>query len=58
MVTLALSYAWTTTIALIAVFGVIYPALATGLIAVAAAQAAGERQQNAARRRGRDTGSA
>ena len=43
---IALSDAWTASIALIAVFGVIFPALATGLIAFAAAQAAAERQQN------------
>jgi F0F1-type ATP synthase membrane subunit c/vacuolar-type H+-ATPase subunit K len=47
---IALSDAWKASIALIAVFGVIFPALATGLIAFAAAQAAAERQQNLERR--------
>lgn len=46
----ALDAAAKATIALIAVFGVIFPALATGLIAFAAAQAAAERQENIARR--------
>jgi hypothetical protein len=50
---IALSDAWKASIALIAVFGVIFPALATGLIAFAAAQAAAERQQNLERRAGR-----
>jgi hypothetical protein len=46
----ALDAAAKATIALIAVFGVVFPALATGLIAFAAAQAAAERQENIARR--------
>jgi F0F1-type ATP synthase membrane subunit c/vacuolar-type H+-ATPase subunit K len=47
---IALSDAWKASIALIAVFGVIFPALATGLIAFAIAQAAAERQENLERR--------
>ncbi len=47
---IALSDAWKASLALIAVFGVIFPALATGLIAFAIAQAAAERQENLARR--------
>jgi hypothetical protein len=47
---IALSDAWKASIALIAVFGVVFPALATGLIAFAIAQAAAERQENLARR--------
>ena len=50
---LALSYALKTDIALIGVFGVIFPALVTGLVIFAAAQAAAERQQNLERRHGR-----
>jgi methylmalonyl-CoA mutase N-terminal domain/subunit len=46
----ALDDAAKATIALIAVFGVIFPALATGLIAFAIAQAAAERQENIERR--------
>jgi hypothetical protein len=46
----ALDAAAKATIALIAVFGVVFPALAGGLIAFAAAQAAAERQQNLERR--------
>jgi hypothetical protein len=46
----ALDDAAKATIALIAVFGVVFPALAGGLIAFAAAQAAAERQENQARR--------
>jgi hypothetical protein len=54
MVTLlALSYALKTDIALIAVFGVVFPGLVTGLIIFAAAQAAGERRENLDRRHGR-----
>ena len=54
---IALSDAWKASIALIAVFGVIFPALMTGLIVFAVAQAAAERQQNLERRAGaaRDT---
>jgi hypothetical protein len=51
---IALSDAWKATIALIAVFGVVFPALATGLIAFAVAQAMAERQQNMERRAKRD----
>jgi uncharacterized protein (DUF2062 family) len=47
---LALSEAWKVSIALIVVFGIVFPALATGLIAFAAAQAAAERRQNNERR--------
>jgi len=52
---IALSDAWKASIALIAVFGVIFPALATGLIAFAIAQAAAERQENLARRNRRSS---
>jgi hypothetical protein len=47
---IALSEAWKASIALIAVFGVVFPALVTGLIVFAIAQAAAERQQNLERR--------
>jgi heme/copper-type cytochrome/quinol oxidase subunit 1 len=47
---MALSEAWTFSIGLIAIFGVIFPALMTGLIVFAVAQALGERQDNQARR--------
>ena len=47
---MALSEAWIFSIGLIAIFGVIFPALMTGLIVFAVAQALGERQQNEARR--------
>ncbi len=40
---IALSDAWKATIALIAVFGVLFPALVTGLIAFAVAQGLAER---------------
>lgn len=50
----ALSEAWTASIALIVVFGVVFPALVTGLIAFAAAQAMAERRENAERRHGRE----
>jgi hypothetical protein len=50
---LALSDAVKTDIGLIAVFGVIFPALVTGLVLFAAAQAAAERRQNVERRHGR-----
>ena len=46
----ALDDAAKATIALIAVFGVVFPALVTGLIAFAIAQAAAERQDNIERR--------
>ncbi len=45
--------AWSVSIALIAVFGVLFPALVTGLIAFAVAQGLAERQQNHERRAGR-----
>jgi hypothetical protein len=48
----ALSEAWQTTLALVGLFGVLFPALVTGLIVFAAAQAAAERQQNLERRQG------
>jgi Na+/pantothenate symporter len=47
---MALSEAWTFSIALIAIFGVLFPGLMTGLIVFAVAQAIGERQENQARR--------
>ena len=46
----ALSDAWKASIALIAVFGVVFPALVTGLIVFAAAQAMAERADNLERR--------
>jgi hypothetical protein len=49
----ALSEAWQTTIALVGLFGVLFPALVTGLIVFAVAQAMAERQQNLERRQGR-----
>ena len=52
---IALSDAWKASIALIAVFGVVFPALVTGLIVFAVAQAAAERQQNLERRAKRRT---
>jgi hypothetical protein len=48
----ALSEAWQTTLALVGLFGVLFPALVTGLIVFAVAQAAAERQQNLERRQG------
>jgi hypothetical protein len=50
---IALSEAWSFSIGLIAVFGVLFPALVTGLVIFAVAQALGERQENRARRHGR-----
>jgi hypothetical protein len=50
---LALSEAWKVSIALLGLFGVVFPALVTGLIIFAAAQAMAERQQNLERRQGR-----
>jgi hypothetical protein len=50
---LALSEAWKWSISLIVIFGIVFPALATGLIAFAAAQAAAERRQNVERRQRR-----
>jgi K+-transporting ATPase c subunit len=52
----ALSEAWSFSIALIAIFGVVFPALVTGLIAFAAAQAMAERKQNLERRQGHSSG--
>jgi hypothetical protein len=49
---IALSYAWKVTIALVALFGIVFPALVTGLIAFAAAQMVAERKQNLERRHG------
>jgi hypothetical protein len=49
----ALSEAWKVSIALIVVFGVVFPALVTGLIAFAVAQGMAERKQNLERRLGR-----
>ncbi len=46
----ALSDAWTFSLGLIFIFGVLFPALLTGLIVFAVAQALGERQANEARR--------
>ena len=46
----ALDDAAKSTIALIAVFGVIFPALVTGLIALAVAGVLAERQENQARK--------
>ena len=45
----ALSDAWTFSLGLIFIFGVLFPALVTGLIVFAVAQALGERQENEAR---------
>jgi hypothetical protein len=53
MFVMALSEAWQTNIALIGLFGVVFPGLVTGLIIFAAAQAAAERQQNLERRNNR-----
>jgi hypothetical protein len=50
---MALSEATKTDIALIGVFGIVFPALVTGLIIFAVAQAVAERQQNIERRTGR-----
>jgi hypothetical protein len=51
---LALSNAAKTTIALGGLFGVLFPAIVTGLIIFAVAQAMTERQENVRRRTGRD----
>jgi site-specific recombinase len=51
---LAMSEAVKTDIALIGIFGVLFPALVTGLIVFAVAQAMAERQRNVERRSGRD----
>jgi predicted anti-sigma-YlaC factor YlaD len=47
---LALSEAWKASLALIFIFGVLFPAIVTGLIVFAIGQAMAERQQNLARR--------
>ena len=52
----ALSEAWSFSIGLIAVFGVIFPALVTGLIAFAVAQGMAERRENNERRSGHGDG--
>lgn len=51
---LALGEGWEASLALIGVFGVVFPALVTGLIAFAIAQGAAERRQNRERRQGYD----
>jgi Na+-translocating ferredoxin:NAD+ oxidoreductase RnfE subunit len=53
MTLIALSEAAQTTIALVGIFGVLFPALVTGCIIFAAAQAMSERQQNLQRQQGR-----
>jgi hypothetical protein len=53
-VIIALSEALKTDISLIAIFGILFPALVTGLIVFAMAQSAAERADNVARRRFRD----
>ena len=53
MIVLALSEAWSFSIALIFIFGIVFPALVTGLIAFAAAQGLAERRENEERRAGR-----
>jgi hypothetical protein len=50
-VIIALSEAVKTDLALIAIFGVLFPALVTGLIIFAIAQSMAERADNVARRR-------
>jgi hypothetical protein len=52
---LALSEAWSVSISLIVVFGIVFPALVTGLIAFAVAQGLAERRENLRRRSGHDT---
>ena len=51
---MAISEAVKTDIALIAIFGVVFPGLVTGLIVFAVAQAIAERSQNAERQSRRD----
>jgi len=53
MVLMALSEAAQTTLALVGVFGVLFPAIVTGCIVFAVAQAVSERQQNRERRANR-----
>jgi hypothetical protein len=54
---IALSEAWSVSISLIVVFGIVFPALVTGLLAFAVAQALAERRENLRRRHGHDRGS-
>ena len=51
---LAVSEAVKTDIALIAIFGIVFPGLVTGLIVFAVAQAIAEHSENTRRRSGRD----
>jgi hypothetical protein len=51
---MALSEAVKTDIALIGIFGVVFPAIVTGLIIFAVAQAIAEHSENVRRRSGRD----
>jgi hypothetical protein len=48
---IALDESWKATLALIGIFGVLFPALVTGLIVFAVAQSMAERADNVARRR-------
>lgn len=50
---MAFSEAVQTDLALLGIFAVVFPAIVTGCIIFAAAQAASERQQNAERKHGR-----
>jgi Na+-translocating ferredoxin:NAD+ oxidoreductase RnfE subunit len=52
MMVTALSEATQVTIALLGIFGVLFPAIVTGCIVFAVAQAMSERQQNLRRRQG------
>jgi hypothetical protein len=54
MTVFALSEAWQVSIALIFIFGILFPAIVTGCIAFAVAQAVSERQQNVRRRERHD----
>jgi hypothetical protein len=51
---IALSTAWKDSLALIGIFGVLFPALVTGLLIFAIGQSLGERADNVAQRRFRD----
>ena len=51
---MALSDATRVTIGLVAIFGIVFPAIVTGCIIFAVAQAAAERQQNLERKHGRN----
>jgi len=53
MALMALSEAWQTSLALIGIFGILFPAIVTGCIMFAVAQAISERQQNRERRASR-----